>query len=366
MVVVEQSRTSRTRASPRLSAKRDRQRAVVSPPVIEQPSEQRVTIDALCARWRVALDAAASALRAAAESLSVEELVARSKRLAEERVATLSLLRSVARERGEDGRYLHLTPRGSTRQLLGLPPSVQACIFNLDGVLLESAALHAAAWTQTFDEFIWARTERTGGHFAPFDPRTDYPRHMHAKPRLEGVRAFLASRGISLPEGDPRDPPGTETLRGLAGRKNELLRRRIDERGVRALEGSLAYLDTVREAGMTTAVVSASANTPTILARSGLAPLIDVCIDGNTMTARSLRRKPAPDTLLAACDELGVTPDHAVAFETTAAGVEAARAAGFGALVGIDRFGQAAAMGALGAAPIVPGLGELLAERLAT
>ena len=133
---------------------------------------------------------------------------------------------------------------------------------------------------------------------------------------------------------------------------------------MRAYEGSISFLQTVREAGLSTAVVSASANTATILMQSGLAPLIDTYVDGNTMTARSLRPKPSPDTLLAACDALGVNPGHAAAFETTPAGVEAARAAGFALVVGIDQFGQAAALRARGAAPIVPGLAELLAERL--
>lgn len=337
------------------------------PEVDDQPTNgghRHASVDALCARWRVALDAADSALRAAAD-LPAAELAARAKLLADERAATVALLRSVARERGEDARYLHLTPRNAAPRLLGLPSSVGACIFNLDGVLIESATLHVAAWAQTFDEFIWARTERTGGSFAPFDPHTDYPRHMHGKPRLAGVREFLASRGISLPEGQLRDAPGTETVHGLASRKNELLQQRIEKQGVRAYEGSISYLQTVREAGLSTAVVSASANTPTILARSCLASLIDTYVDGNTMAAKGLRPKPSPDTLLAACSALGLTPGHAAAFETTPAGVEAARAAGFGLVVGIDQFGQAAALRARGATPIVPGLAELLAERLA-
>lgn len=368
MAVVEGSRTGVRRAGSRPLPGRERESAAIPPPVVEDPpttdGDRRVSIDALCGRWRVALDAADSALRAAAE-LPAEERAARVKRLIDERAATVALLRAVARERGEDASYLHLTPRRAAPRLLGLPPSVAACIFNLDGVLIESATLHVAAWAQTFDEFIWARTERTGGHFAPFDPRTDYPRHMHGKPRLEGVREFLASRGISLPEGEPRDRPGTETVHGLAGRKNEVLQRRIEEQGVTAYEGSISYLQTVREAGLSTAVVSASANTATILVQSGLASLIDTYVDGNTMIARNLRPKPSPDTLLAACDALGVTPGHAAAFETTPAGVEAARAAGFALVVGIDQFGLAAALRARGAAPIVPGLAELLAERLA-
>jgi beta-phosphoglucomutase family hydrolase len=327
--------------------------------------EPAVTADALCAPWRAALDAADAALRAASSSLPAAELAAERNRLAAERDSTLRLLRELAREQGVSARFLHLTPRREARRLLGLPSGVTACVFNLDGVLIGSATLHAAAWTQTFDEFIWARTERTGGRFAPFNPRTDYHRHMHGKPRLEGVRAFLASRGISLPEGSPEDPPGAETVHGLARRKNEALRRRIDEHGVTAYEGSVHYLETAREVGVRTAVVSASANTETILERAGVASLIDGCVDGNTMLAEHLRAKPAPDTLLAACRQLGVEPQAAAAFETSPAGVAAARAAGFALVVGVETFGYARALQAQGADRLVPSLADLFARSLA-
>jgi beta-phosphoglucomutase family hydrolase len=263
------------------------------------------------------------------------------------------------------GRYLHLTPRRDAKRLLGLPAHLEACVFNLDGVLIESATLHAAAWQRTFDEFIWERIERTKGQFPPFDPRADYARYLHGRPRLDGVRAFLASRGISLAEGAADDRPGLETVHGLANRKNEVLRRRIEEGGVNAYEGSLTYLRTVLDAGVHTAVVSASANTARILERAGLAPFIERSVDGNAMVANRLRAKPEPDTLLRACDELGVAPDHAAAFETTRAGVEAARAARFAVVIGIDQFGQEAALRAAGASPVVPGLAEILDERLA-
>jgi HAD superfamily hydrolase (TIGR01509 family) len=324
-----------------------------------------VDLEALCARWRVALDAEAAAYSAARGTLPPAELAAGRSRLDEERRQTLALLRAVARDHRGSGRFLHLTPRGSARRLLGLPTHIAACVFNLDGVLVGSATLHAAAWMQTFDEFIWARTERTGGRFAPFDPRTDYPRHMHGRPRLEGVREFLASRGISLPEGSPTDPAGAETVHGLARRKNEVLRRRIDEEGVTAYDGSLAYLQLAGEAGIHRAVVSASANTQTILDRTGLAPLVDACVDGNTMVEGHLRAKPAPDAVLAACRLLAVEPNNVAAFETTEAGVAAATAAGCAVIVGIDPFGRSAALRASGAAPVIPSLAELLEQRLA-
>jgi HAD superfamily hydrolase (TIGR01509 family) len=226
-------------------------------------------------------------------------------------------------------------------------------------VLIGSAAIHIAAWTETFDEFISRRIERTGGRFALFNPRVDYPRHIHGKPRLDGVRAFLASRGISLPEGEPGDSPGLETVHGLANRKNQALLRRLDEHGVHAFEGSRRYLEIAHDAGLQCAVVSASANTPTILERSGLADLIDQSVDGNTIIAERLRAKPAPDTLLAACRQLGVDPQRAAAFETTPAGIAAARAAGFRTVIGVNSPGRADGLRAEAADFVVTGLDEL-------
>ena len=330
--------------------------------IAEQPP---VTVDALCGRWRLALDTAAEALRVGSESLPAEEVAQRRKALAAEREVTLGLLRALARERGADTRFLHLAPRGEARRLLGLPSATAACVFNLDGVLIPSAALHAAAWQTTFDEFIWARTERTGGRFAPFDPSRDYGRHLHARPRLDGVRAFLASRGIRLPEGSPDDPAGAETVHGLANRKNTVLQRRLNADGVTAYAGSLHYLQTAAEAGLRRAVVSASANTPAILERSGLSALIEERVDGTMMVQRNLRPKPAPDTVLAACGLLGIDPERTAAFETSPTGIVAARAAGLAFVVGVDQFGQAAALRSAGADHVVPGLAELLAKRLA-
>ena len=324
-----------------------------------------MTVDALCGRWRVALEAAGEALRTGSESLPAAEVAQRRKALAAERDSTLSLLRALAREQGADARFMHLAPRADARRVLGLPSAVAGCVFNVDGVLIPSAALHAAAWSATFDEFIWARTERTGGRFAPFDPRKDYAEHMHGRPRLDGVRAFLASRGIRLPEGSPADAAGAETVHGLANRKNEILRRRLDTDRVAAYAGSLHYLETAAEAGIRRAVVSASANTPTILERSGLSALIEERVDGTTMAQRGLQAKPAPDTLLAACDLLGIEAGAAAAFETTTAGIAAARAARFAFVVAVDQFGNATALQRAGADLVVASLAELLAQRLA-
>jgi HAD superfamily hydrolase (TIGR01509 family) len=319
------------------------------------------------ALWWSALDAAETALRTAGAFLTVRQRRELGGRLAGERASTVELLEDVARAERVPTRFSHLlVSRSNLRQLLGLPSSVTACVFNLDGVLIGSAALHAAAWAETFDEFILARTERTGGRFRPFNPRTDYQEHMHGKPRLDGVRAFLAGRGISLPEGDAGDSPGTETVHGLANRKKEALLRRIEEHGVSAFAGSRRYLECARNAGLRSAVVSASANTDTILERAGLAPLIEQRVDGNTILAQGLRAKPAADILLAASRMLGVPPERAAAFETSPAGVAAARAGDFHLVIGVDPAGHAEPLLAEGADLVVTGLAELLERNLRT
>jgi HAD superfamily hydrolase (TIGR01509 family) len=328
--------------------------------------EASVTADMLRTRWHAAFDAALAALRHAGPYLPAEELHHRASLLAAEHDLITELLQALAQDQNASRRLSPLTFSPSdARRLLGLPAGVDACVFNLDGALIGSASIHTAAWTETFDEFISRRIERTGGRFAPFNPRIDYPLHIHGKPRLDGVRAFLASRGISLPEGDAGNPSDLETVHGLANRKNDALLRRLDEHGVNAFEGSQRYLALAHDAGLQCAVVSASANTETILERSGLADLIDECVDGNTITAEGLRGKPAPDILLAACRQLGIDPEHAAAFETTPAGISAARAAGFRLIIGVDSTGQAGAMRAGVADVVVTGLAELLDHKLA-
>jgi beta-phosphoglucomutase-like phosphatase (HAD superfamily) len=329
------------------------------------------SIDALGGQWWAALDAAETALRAASRVLPADEFRERSGRLRREREDTVGCLDSLARVEHVplDFSYLRVS-RSNLRRLLGLPSSVVACVFNLDGVLIGSAAVHAAAWAETFDEFVAARAERTHGRFAPFNslapfnPSTDYAKHIHGKTRLEGVRAFLASRGISLPEGDPRDPPGAETVHGLANRKNTALLRRLDEQGVAAITGSKRYLETAREAGIHCAAVSASANTGAILGKAGLLALIEQRVDGNTILAEDLRPRPAPDIPLAACRALGVVPEHAAVFETSPAGVAAARSAGFERVIGVDPTGKGT-LRACGADRVITGLADLLEGDLA-
>ena len=244
--------------------------------------------------------------------------------------------------------------------MLGLPNGVRACLFDLDGVLTKTATVHAAAWKQMFDAYLRERAERTGEEFVPFDPKTDYGEYVDGKPRADGVRSFLQSRGIELPEGNPDDPPGAETIHGLGNRKNELLVRLIREQGVEAYEGSVRYLDAVRDAGLRRAVVSSSANCHDVLIAAGIDGFFEVRIDGIVAKRDRLKGKPAPDTFLAAARELGTAPGEAAVFEDALAGVEAGRAGNFASVVGVDRLGQADALREHGATIVVTDLAELL------
>jgi beta-phosphoglucomutase-like phosphatase (HAD superfamily) len=244
--------------------------------------------------------------------------------------------------------------------MLGLPSGVIACVFDLDGVLTTSATLHARAWTETFDSFLLDRAERSGREFIPFDPHGDYLDHIAGRPRLDGVRAFLGSRGISLPEGTPGDAAGAPTVNGIASRKNEAMQMRLQRQGVAAFHASRSYLEASRMVGVRRAVVSASANTAVILERAGLAHLIEERIDGTTIEARHLLPKPAPDTVLAACQALRLQPSQTAAFETTPAGIAAARAAGIKLVIGVDRGGYTEELRASDADLVVGDLAEFV------
>ena len=241
--------------------------------------------------------------------------------------------------------------------MLGLPDGVTACLFDLDGVLTDTASVHNTAWTATFDAFL---RERDGEGFRPFDPVADYATHVDGKKREDGVRDFLASRGVELPEGTPDDPAGAATVHGLGNRKNELLLRTIEQDGVEVFEGSRRYLQAAAEAGLRRAVVSSSANTAQVLEVTGLAPLVELRVDGVTAREERLTGKPAPDTFLRAAELLGVEPAQAVVFEDALAGVEAGRAGAFGYVVGVDRVGHGDALSARGADVVVTDLAQLL------
>ncbi|MGW4694135.1 HAD family hydrolase [Kitasatospora cineracea] len=246
--------------------------------------------------------------------------------------------------------------------MLGLPDRIKAFLFDLDGVLTQTAKVHAAAWKDMFDDFLRAEAVRTGGPFVPFDPVGEYDRYVDGRPRLDGTRSFLASRGIELPEGSPDDPPGTRTVNGLSSAKNATVLRMIHEQGVQPYPGSVAYLHRLRELGLPRAVVSSSANCRDVLRAAGIDDLFEVVVDGITAARDHLAGKPAPDTFLAAAAQLGVAPEHAVVFEDALAGVAAGRAGGFGAVVGVNRTGQADALREHGASVVVDDLSELVGE----
>jgi beta-phosphoglucomutase family hydrolase len=239
--------------------------------------------------------------------------------------------------------------------MLGLPDGIRVCLFDLDGVLTQTATVHAAAWKQMFDEYLHSRPE-------PFREFTqdDYEAYVDGKRREDGVRSFLASRGIQLPEGTPDDPPGNETVAGLGNTKNEQVQRLIREQGVKTYEGSVRYVEAVRDAGLRRAVVSSSANTHDVLRVTGIEDLFEEVVDGVVAAREGLAGKPAPDTFLAGARALGAEPAEAVVFEDALAGVEAGRAGGFGFVVGVDRVDHAKELREHGADVVVSDLAELL------
>jgi beta-phosphoglucomutase family hydrolase len=240
---------------------------------------------------------------------------------------------------------------------------VRGCLFDLDGVLTQTAKVHAAAWKQMFDDYLRERAKRTGEPFVPFDPVDDYDEYVDGKPRADGTRSFLESRGIELPEGDDGDPPAAETIHGLGNRKNELVLKLIKDDGVQAYEGSVRYVRAARDAGLRRAVVSSSANCHDVLVAAGIEDLFEARIDGVVAKEQHLRGKPAPDTFLAGARALGLEPGQAAVYEDALAGVAAGRAGAFGFVIGVDRVGQAEALKSHGADIVVTDLAELLDGR---
>lgn len=235
-----------------------------------------------------------------------------------------------------------------------------ACLFDLDGVLTQTAKVHAAAWKQTFDEYLHRRADQLDEPFVAFDLLSDYDEYVDGKPREDGVRSFLASRKIELAEGSPDDPPNAETIHGIGNRKNELVLKLIRDQGVEPYEGSVRYVNAARAAGLRRAVVSSSTNCRDVLAAAGIEALFEEIVDGTVAVDQHLHGKPAPDTFLAGARALGVAPEHAVVFEDALAGVQAGRAGHFGFVVGVDRVGQADALRAHGADIVVTDLAQLL------
>jgi beta-phosphoglucomutase family hydrolase len=246
--------------------------------------------------------------------------------------------------------------------MLGLPDAIAGLLFDLDGVLTDTASVHAAAWKQMFDDYLRQRADRTGEAFVPFDLVQDYGTYVDGKPRYDGVKSFLASRGIQLPQGAPSDPPAAETIDGLGNRKNEIVLAKIKSDGVKAYPGSVRYLDAAKTAGVPAAVVSSSTNAKDVLHAAGIDGFFTEVVDGVVADREKLNGKPAPDTYLAGARALGLEPAAAAVFEDALAGVEAGHAGGFGAVVGVNRISpkHSRDLAADGATVVVDDLAELL------
>lgn len=245
---------------------------------------------------------------------------------------------------------------------LFLPATITACLFDLDGVLTNTARVHAAAWTEMFDAFLKERAGETGEEFQPFT-HDDYLDYVDGRLREDGVRAFLGSRGIDLPEGSADDEAGAETVHGLATRKNDLVLAVMARDGIEVYPGSVRYVEAVRDAGLRRAVVSASKNTASALETAGIAGLFEARIDGIVAAERNLPGKPAPDTYLAGAEALDIPAANCAVFEDAVSGVEAGRAGNFGYVVGVDRVGRADALREAGADIVVSDLSELMEDR---
>lgn len=243
--------------------------------------------------------------------------------------------------------------RSVTRELF------DAVLFDLDGVLTDTASLHARCWKQVFDELLARRARERGESFRPFDRDEEYRAQVDGKPRLDGVRDFLASRGVSLPEGSPGDPADADTVHGVARRKDALIGRALRAGGIEPYPGSVRWLDALRDAGVATAVVSSSHHCEEVLDAAGLAERFSVRVDGNVIDARGLAGKPAPDAFLEAARELRVSPDRAVVVEDALAGVQAGRAGGFGLVIGVARHDDEEALARAGADIVVRDLAEM-------
>jgi beta-phosphoglucomutase family hydrolase len=244
--------------------------------------------------------------------------------------------------------------------VLGLPAGVRACLFDLDGVLTDTASVHRKAWKAMFDEFLRRWSDHHGTGFVPFDSDADYVTYVDGKTREDGVRSFLASRDITLPEGDPDDGPTAETVSGLGNRKNKMFLHTVDTEGVKVFEGSRRYLEAVTRAGLAVAVVSSSANTRQVLEVTGLDKFVQQRVDGITLREKHIAGKPAPDSYLEGARLLDAAPAEAAVYEDALSGVAAGRAGHFGLVVGVDRVGQTDALRKAGADVVVTDLAELL------
>jgi beta-phosphoglucomutase-like phosphatase (HAD superfamily) len=337
--------------------------SAVQNPVDTGASNGVLELDRIALGWERALDADDRALTAAGGEPIDLDVAQRRRDLAQERLETAGLLVRLADLTGMRPAPW-LSPVPVTRKMLGLPPSVRACLFDLDGVLTDSGALHARAWAEAFDGFLLQLSGRTGWQFVPFDRAADYHAYIDGRPRLEGVHLFLSSRGIHLPEGRPEDPAEADTAYGLARRKSDALTRELHVRGVNTISGARRYLEASGFAGLRRGVVSASTRTLPMLELAGLATLVEERVDADLIRVEGLRSRPAPDLLLAACRRLSVRPEQTVTFTHSPAGIAAGRAAGL-TVIGIGDDEQGELLRGFGADVVVSGLSILLDRRLA-
>jgi beta-phosphoglucomutase family hydrolase len=249
----------------------------------------------------------------------------------------------------------------SLRPVLGLRDGITALLFDLDGVLTKTAEVHAVAWKEMFDAVLAAHEGDPAVDSRPFDPKADYHEFVDGKPRYDGVRDFLASRGLHPEEGSPDDTAGMETIRGLGNRKNEVVQHIIATKGVDPYEGSVRYLHAARDAGLGIAVVSSSANAEAVLAAAGLSEFITVRVDGKVAADEGIKGKPAPDMFWEAAKRLGATTESSAVFEDAISGVQSGAAGGFAMVIGVDRGGQPDALRAAGATVVIDDLDDLLA-----
>ncbi|HEX4790506.1 MAG TPA: HAD-IA family hydrolase [Actinospica sp.] len=247
-------------------------------------------------------------------------------------------------------------------EVVGLDPGVRACLFDLDGVVTRTATIHAKAWKKTFDTFLRGFDVHSLRRDEPFDEHADYERYLDGRTRADGIRAFLGSRGIEVPDGDSDDLPGAETAHGIGAAQQWAFFSLLELCGPKVDQNSLRYVRAAREAGLACAVVSSAGDACAVLDAAGIADLFEATVDGKVATALGLLGKPAPDVFLAAAHGLEVEPADAAVFEGSLAGVDAARAGGFGTIVGVDRIGEGHSdlLRVHGATVLVENLSELL------
>ncbi len=240
------------------------------------------------------------------------------------------------------------------------PERFDAVLFDLDGVLTDTAKVHAACWKKMFDEFLRKQAESRGEECRPFSITEDYYLYVDGRLRSDGVRDFLRSRNINLPEGDPDAPPDSETVCGLGNRKNDMVNEVLESEGLGVYQGSVAWLRHLRDQGIKTAVVSASSNCKTVLNSAKILDLFDTIVDGTVAADLGLAGKPSPDTYLNAAEQLGAEPKRTVVVEDAISGVQAGRSGGFGLVIGVARKGNIKELKENGADLVVTDLSELI------